>query len=181
MRRLFPVLLAALLGLAACATPTPYRPAAERGQEGYTETRLTPNRFRISFIGNTVTPADTVQDYALLRAAELTLQEGHDWFRLVDRSTDKKVRSTGGMDTAIVVPGPTRVYRSCGLLGCDTVVASSPGYVAGVGGGSGSSVERYTASLEILLGKNPAPKDDPAVYDARALATTLRHSLKLSP
>lgn len=172
-----PCLLLALL--VACATQTPYAPAEERGAPGYTETKLTSNRYRITFTGNSSTPAETVKDYALLRAAELTLQEGHDWFQLADRETDKKVQSTTAGGAGFVVPGHTTVYQQCGVLGCDTAVVSEPGFSTGVGAGTTSSRSSYTSSLEIVLGKNPRPSSVQA-YDARQLASTLRARLNES-
>lgn len=173
MLRLLSALLVAGLLTSACATQTPYRPAEKRGAEGYTETKLTDKRYRITFTGNSVTPAETVKDFALLRAAELTLQEGYDWFALADRSTDTKVRTSGGIDTGFVVPPTTQVYRRCGLMSCDTVVASSPGYVTGVGASTTTTSTRYAHSLEIVMGKHPMP-DNMETYDARQLASTLR-------
>ena len=64
-----------LLGmLAGCAQPTPYQPATEG--YGHSEQQIEDNRYRVSFAGNDLTPADTVQNYLLYRAAELTLGKG---------------------------------------------------------------------------------------------------------
>ena len=40
------------------------------------------NRYRVSFAGNSATSLQTVDDYLLYRAAELTVQTGHDWFQV---------------------------------------------------------------------------------------------------
>src|ERR1700760_2290111 len=82
-------------GLAACVSPTPYQPNV-RGSAtsgGYSETRLEPNRWRVNFAGNSMTSRETVEGYLLFRAAELTLQNGDDWFEIVDRNTDAKTRT----------------------------------------------------------------------------------------
>jgi hypothetical protein len=166
-------LTAVLATLVGCASQTAFQPAEKRGAEGYTETKLTDNRYRVTFTGNSVTPAETVQDYALLRAAELTLQEGYDWFQLVGRETDKKARSSttigGGMD----FPSQTQVYQRCGLLRCDTVVSSSPGFSSGADIATTNTSTSYSSALEIVLGKYPLPNSVES-YDARQLASTLR-------
>ncbi|NBB15669.1 hypothetical protein GVN21_09915 [Caulobacter sp. SLTY] len=92
--------IAAVLGLAgagisACATATPYQPNV-RGQSvsgGYTDQRITADRYRVSFNGNSLTSRDTVERYLLFRAAELTLAEGYDGFVLADRETNRDSRT----------------------------------------------------------------------------------------
>jgi hypothetical protein len=75
--------------LSACVTPTPYQPAPPRGF-GYSEERLDGNKYRVSFRGNAQTPRETVEDYLLYRAAELTLQNGFTHFIVVGRDTEAK-------------------------------------------------------------------------------------------
>ena len=67
------LLLAGLL--AACTVqPTPYQPLGEEG--GYEETRLQPDRYRVSFKANRQTPETDVVDYLYLRCAQLTKEAG---------------------------------------------------------------------------------------------------------
>lgn len=157
--------------LAACATTqTQYEPAEKRGAYGYTDTQLTERRYRVTFTGNSTTPKETVQDYMLLRAAEITLENGYDWFRPVVRETEKKSRGTGNTSVGVGRHSP-RVYRRCGLLSCDSVTT----YDTHVSGSVGTTRVRdsYTSSIEIVLGKNPMPEDMEA-YDAEELAATIR-------
>ncbi|MFT5032480.1 MAG: hypothetical protein ACI89D_001100 [Bermanella sp.] len=164
--------------LVACATETPYKPADSRGEAGYTETSLGDNRYRITFVGNSSTHSETVQDYALLRAAELTLAKGYDWFETADRNEDKKVRNTT-VDSGF---GPTyhqsqTYYRNCDLLGnCDTVVSGRTFVTPGSGVTTTSSRASYSYSLEVLMRKNPMD-DNVRSYDARRLASALRSRL----
>ena len=164
--------------LVACATETPYKPAESRGEYGYAETPLGDNRYRITFVGNSSTPAETVQDYALLRAAELTLAQGYDWFETADRNEDKKVRNTT-VDSGF---GPTyqqsqTYYRNCDLLGnCDTVVSGRTFVTPGSGVVSTSSRTSYRYSLEVLMHKSPMD-DEVRSYDAKRLAAALRSRL----
>ena len=151
-------LLSALLvviTLAGCATPiaTRFAPAAGPQAVGYSEYRIEPGRFRVTFRGGDGAPPNQVADYALLRAADLTLAEGYQWFRVADRSFQE---------------GGTR---------------NAPRFLVGVGGGSfggrggvGVSVGRsfdlgggnqaLAQTLEIVMGKGALPVDAGA-YDAQ--------------
>src|SRR5262245_29831486 len=86
--------IAGSLGLAACESygPTPYQ-AGGPNAAGFTETRIEDNRYRISFKGNSMTGRETVENYMLYRAAELTLQNGFDTFTIANRDTDKQSRT----------------------------------------------------------------------------------------
>ncbi|WP_204306898.1 CC0125/CC1285 family lipoprotein, partial [Klebsiella aerogenes] len=77
------LILAGSISLSACMTATPYQPATGNGtatRNGYSDTQIESNRFRISFSGNSLTARETVERYLLYRAAELTLQQGFDHF-----------------------------------------------------------------------------------------------------
>ena len=47
---------------------------------------------RITFRGNTLTDRETVETYLLYRAAELTLQNGYDYFIVATRDTEERSR-----------------------------------------------------------------------------------------
>lgn len=79
-----------LLALTACSSPTPYAPREPGGTTGYTDQRLEQNRYRVTFTGNSVTRRETVEDYLLLRAAEVTLQSGFRYFVFDTRDTEAK-------------------------------------------------------------------------------------------
>lgn len=164
--------------LVACASETPYKPAEHRGDYGYTETPLGDNRYRITFEGNSSTPAETVQDYALLRAAELTLSQGYDWFEAVDRNEDKKVRSTTtDSGFGATYHQSQTYYRNCDLLGnCDTVVTGGTVVSPGSGVTTTTSRSSYKYSLEVVMRKSPI-SDSAGAYDARKLANALRQRL----
>ncbi|OYX13449.1 MAG: hypothetical protein B7Z09_12400, partial [Brevundimonas diminuta] len=86
------IALAGALALGACATATPYQPVGSKGQGGYAEQRLESNRYAVSFSGNSVTSRDQVEMSLLLRSAELTVENGYDWFATVTRATDRDTR-----------------------------------------------------------------------------------------
>jgi hypothetical protein len=154
-----PVIAAAVLSLAACATaPTLYGPAAAPGAVGYSEYRIEPGRFRVTFRGGPGAPLEQVADYALLRAAELTLAEGYDWFRIADRYVR---RADSGRGSRLTLGTGTGNYGRHG----------------GVGVGLGTSFDlgggpSVVQTLEIVMGKGPAPREG-SVYDAREVQRNL--------
>lgn len=75
MNRSAIVLLAALF-LPGCATE--YQARAADG--GYTQTQLGPQTWQVVFEGNRYTDTAQMHDFALLRGAELTLQQGYSHF-----------------------------------------------------------------------------------------------------
>ena len=87
--------LVGALALAACATPTPYQPATGSGfyRNGYADQQIEPNRYQVSFAGNSLTSRETVERYLLYRSAQLTLERGYDYFILADRDTNLRSRT----------------------------------------------------------------------------------------
>jgi hypothetical protein len=75
-----------LLLLTAIGCATSYQPSGFGG--GYSDTQLAPDVFRVVFRGNGHTDAERVQDFALLRASELTLQHGYVCFVLINEGSN---------------------------------------------------------------------------------------------
>ena len=83
--RILAIGAAAAFVLGACATVTPYQPAAGGvNSYGFSDTRIEPGKYRVSFRGNTLTERTTVENYVLLRAAELSLADGYGHFLILD-------------------------------------------------------------------------------------------------
>lgn len=154
----------------ACASTPVYRPAEEDGDIGYRETRLTDDKYRVSFRGSRSTSAEAVRDYALLRAAEVTLQNGHDWFEVL--SSDSSTRDRERLSTSSDFVPTQRVTQTCGLLGCTTSV--TPAYV-GVRVQTVETDAYHTSSVEFAMGTGK-PDDPLRVYDAAQLAQSIRES-----
>jgi hypothetical protein len=160
MRR-FLTLATATLALSACATPTVYQPAASARAVGFAETRIEADRYRVSFRGGGGAPVAQVQDYALLRAAELAIANGYDWFRVTDRFVEQVGGGSGGGPRVSLGGGSSSFGRR-----------SSVGLGAGVGFDL-SGGPQLAATLEILLGRGPAPRERD-VYDARDVQRSIR-------
>ena len=74
--------------LAGCATP--YQPS-KRGN-GFTDSQLTRDEFEVRFQGNGQTRAEQVQDFALLRAAQVALGHGYSYFAVLDVTNTSSAR-----------------------------------------------------------------------------------------
>lgn len=174
------VLLAA--ALAACETATPYQPnvPGHATSGGFSEVRLEPNRWRVTFTGNSMTSRETVEGYLLFRAAELTLQNGDDWFAIVDRNTDRNARTYVEPDPLYrpwYGPGfgywrPVWRYRGR-AFGWRTWDPwwGDPFWANQV---DVRTVESFEASAEIITHKGAKPADDPRAFDAHAVVENLR-------
>lgn len=158
--------IAGALAAAACAAtgPAAYGPADERGF-GYEDTRIESDRYRVVYRGSGGMPPEQVDDYALLRAAELTLANGYDWFRVAARNMSREQR--GGVSLGAGVG--TGSYGRRSSVG------------VGVGGDFGrvGAQDFFTARLEVLMGEGEAP-DDEAVYDAASLLASIAPSAALA-
>lgn len=172
MKTLQLLCLSACFVLVGCASTTAYAPADSTDDYGYYSSKISDKRYRIGFNGNTTTSQNTVKDYALLRAAELTLQEGGTWFQVVDRSSDKQTRQSPARTE---VRRTDVIERDCGLLGCET--RRRPSYTTTVGIEAGTSKSKYSSSLEIMIGDGEMPQSDGQYYDAQKLASTLRAAM----
>jgi hypothetical protein len=174
--------LSLTLGLAACETATPYQPNVH-GQAtsgGYSEARLEPNRWRVNFTGNSMTTRETVEGYLLFRAAELTLQNGDDWFSIVDRNTASKTKSYVEPDplyhpwygSRFGYWRPSWRFRTRGF-GWRTwdPFFGDPFFADRY---DVRTIENFEASAEIMTHKGAKPADDPRAFDAHAVADNLR-------
>ncbi len=151
--RVLAVSIGALI-LAGCASPTSYGPAAQGRGYGYGEEQLEPDRFRVTFRGNAVTPRETVTRNVLYRAAQIALSRGGDYFVVTERDIAFQGGGYRDVPVGVEIEGGKR----------------------GVGGGIGVSIppgmsgpESRTAMVEIVIRHGVAPADAPDAYDARAV------------
>lgn len=174
------VLMAGLGLVAACASPTAYQPKLGSSGGGYSDTRIEAGRYQVAFEGNSLTERQTVENGLLIRAAELTLQDGGDYFLIVERDTDAKTRLVStGSDR-----GPFHGAFS------PTYYAWSPrhGWVGFRDPFWGfdphwrrteyREITWFKASAEILVGKGDRP-DDPRAFDARQVLVNLQPLMPL--
>jgi len=80
-----------LISCLICSCATAYKRASKSTSNGYFETQLQNNIYEISFNGNEFTNIKKAQDYALLRAAEVCLDNGFKTFVIVNSSNNTEV------------------------------------------------------------------------------------------
>jgi len=160
--------IAAILG--ACATPTPYAPAADRF--GYRDSSIERDRYRISFTGNSATDRDTVETYLLYRAAELTLEKGGSHFVIVTRDVDKDQRYVHH-DYFPFGFGPFGHYGHRGGY------FFRPGMFAGTA--DSIPITRYEAMAEIVIGGAELEAEGADAYDARDVLSNLGPKIVRTP
>ncbi len=156
----------ALTALAACATTPTYTPAAQPGGVGYSETQIENNRYFVTYRAPSGADQTLLHDYALLRAADIALERGADWFWVDRRTFDGESRGRSGPSVGVGIGG--------GSWGGRSGVGGSVGVSVPLGGGGGLTAR--AATLEIRLGQGPQP-DSPDAYNARAVATSIRARL----
>lgn len=174
----------AAVAIAGCTTETTYRPATGSGFErtGYSDRQIEPNRYMVSFAGNSYTSRETVERYLLYRAAELTVSHGYDHFILTDKDTDVRTRTytTPGIGTGFGYGGfggwgPSWRYRGRGF-----------GWRSWNGFGADPfwdrtvdvrTVDKFEANADIVLGKGPKPAGNVRAFDARAVIDAIGPSV----
>jgi hypothetical protein len=137
----------ALTGLAGCETTAVYQAQAGRGGQGYTDKQLAENRYRVAYHGSSATSRETVEDFLLRRAAEVTLKAGYPAFLFDHRDTKTKTRYYSDFAGWPGWPGYGWYWHSWDF-------GLSEAY----------PISNYTAYAEIVL-----LKDDQAAKEPRAL------------
>ncbi|MGH6899320.1 MAG: CC0125/CC1285 family lipoprotein [Geminicoccaceae bacterium] len=157
------VLGVAMLGLlGGCGQATPYQPAADGF--GYREQQIEENRYRVTFAGNELTAPDTVQNYLLFRAAEITLDRGYDHFVVVDRNLDRSTR-----------------YWSSGDTYWGSRFGGGSGAFLGFGTTTAQPIDRYTAYADVVMFRGEEPAADVNAYDARDVLRRLEPTITPAP
>ena len=174
-------LAAGLLLASGCATSTPYQPlsASSAVSGGYTDRRLGENRFSVTFAGNTLTSRERVETYLLFRAAELTVEQGYDWFVVVDHEMDHEIERQ-------IVPDPNyrpwydpaygtwrpywRYWDQGGWRDWDPYHGERF-WTRDI---DVRTVERFEATAEIRLGRGPVPSGEDEALAAGEVIAQIR-------
>ena len=162
--------------LSACVTATQYAPATAQNGYGFSEQRIESNRYRIMFRGNSSTSRETVENFLLYRAAELTLINGYDHFIVFENDTEanRSTQTTSSFGSGYGPWGPAyygRYRRGFGY--------AFPYYAWGWGWGAPvdsytREITRYSAVAFVTMHEGPKPADDPRAFSAREVADNLR-------
>ncbi len=156
------MILGVSLALVGCSTSSsPYGPVNADSRLGYQQTKIQQDRYRVRFTGKDLYE---VQDYALLRAAELTLDEGFSHFKVIDGHISNDHGRRFPISSGVGVSLGNGGYRHGGTrahlgLGVNDVVRALEG-------------ERVTSMLEIQLLHSGA--SNPDIYDAASVAGSIK-------
>ena len=153
---------AAVLG--ACTTPAGYH-------QPYAETRIAADRVRITYNGQRGEPPQRVEDMALLRAADLAVQQGYTWFLVDNRFTERSAGYGYSNGPQISVGGSNVSFGR----GSASSVGVGVGFNLGslFGGGAGGRGEA-SSTIEAVFGRGAAPV---GAYDAADVQRTIRSRL----
>lgn len=173
---------------AGCASTgsTPYQPlsTSNAAAGGFTDQKIAEDRYMVTFAGNHLTSRETVESYLLYRAAELTLEQGYDWFTIIDRETEHRVdRDTAvspmydpwfAADYGYWRPywryySPLDGWRNWYPYYGDPFWASRV---------QSRTVERFEATAEIKMGHGPMPAQDVRAFDARDVIARIGPTVK---
>jgi hypothetical protein len=156
-----------ILVLSACATP--YQPKGFTG--GYSDARLDENTVRVSFLGNGNTDKDTVETSSLYRCAEVTLQDGFDYFIIASGGTTRDSNTVTTADSyheyktkKVKLKGNRRVYSE------DINGYYQPGETF--------NVVNYSSNVTIKMYKGKKPANNPNAYDAHSIIRYLTPAIK---
>lgn len=158
----------ALLLLGACASGPVYAPAANANATGYTDQRIENDRWRVTFRGDTRMSSGEVRDYALMRAAQLALENGGQWFEIVTADTDADARRRYSTETDYITRYAVR--RSCGALGCTSQLVP---VLTRVEREVAETRTVYEHAIEIRVGNGVRQPGSPNIYDAQDTFSTL--------
>lgn len=168
------VLLAAFFGLTACASSPRYVEAKNAEDYGHFSRKISADRYRVNFNGSRHTSLQDTRDYALLRAAELTLARDYEWFQVVDRETATTEKTGYEPRAGFGYERAWQKHTSCGLMSCTSYVRPATYTTWRVD--SARPTETHSHSLEIVMGKGEIPEDG-NYYDARAVVDAISEQL----
>ncbi len=159
----------ALLILTGCASP--YQPIGFGG--GFSETQLSENIFQINFRGNGYTSSERAGDFAMLRSAELTLENGYKYFVLADNRDDVE-------NSSYTTPLQAHTTGHANTYG---TINSHGNYGSYSGSTYGNSTTYFTGGQTVNISKprarnvivmlNEKPKEG-FVFDAKFLQKSLK-------
>ena len=168
-RLIFAAAALAWLAVSACAPEQPYfGPRDADHATGYTDEKLDQNRFRVTYSGSSATNRETVENFLLLRSAQVTQQAGAAFFMFDMRDT--KTHTTYFSDFPGWGGGPRfgGYWHSWAYDGFDNEVETRP-------------VRRFEAYAEIVLLTDAQAAKEPRAIKAQSLIDRLGPSAAPPP
>jgi hypothetical protein len=149
----------ALLGSLVAACATGYQSSGFTG--GFKDTQLAPDVFRVSFSGNAFTSSDRVQDFALLRAAELTLANNAQYFAVISSADQSRTETH-------ISPGSSHTSGTVSAYG-------NTGYYSGTTTYTAPQVQTYyKPGVGMMIRTFQAKPEGGVVFDANFIVNSTR-------
>ena len=161
---------ASVLLLAACTTTPVYQQRTASGLTGYSDQQIAANRYQVTYRGSSLTSRETVEEFLLRRAAEVTLQAGYSHFMFDTRSTEARTRYSSFSPRwgfGVGFGYPSYYWGACSPLGYDPFHRD---YI--------DSDTRYQAYAEIVLLRAPQAVDEPKALEAQDVLARLNAPLQ---
>ncbi len=157
MSKLFLIFLIVLLP--SCSTS--YQPSSFSG--GYSDSRLGDNIFRVDFEGNGYTKSAKTMDMALLRSAEITLQNGFKYFVIVSGDSKNSYSSFTTPQTTTTT-GTVNMYGNRGTINTNSITSGGQTYLVA-----------KPSTTNIIACFKEKPKGGGLVYDASFVQRSLKN------
>ena len=126
---------------------------------GHSETQLDNNIFRVTYTGDEFTSEEAAIDFSLLRCAELTIENGYNYFSIMEKNSSVKTE-------VYSVPATYQTYNS--------------GYGAATtytyGGGTYSSSSPSSDNTIMMFKQKPSAGIS---YNAEFVANSIRNKYKM--
>jgi hypothetical protein len=158
-RLVFATAVLAWLAVSACTPEQPYfGPKDTDHSTGYTDEKLDQNRYRVTYSGSSATNRETVENFLLLRAAQITRQAGSNDFMFDMRDT--KAHTTYFSDMPGWAGPPYYGWYWHNWAGFDNEVETRP-------------ITRYQAYAEIVLLTDAQAAREPRAINAQSIIQRL--------
>ena len=146
--------ITSLVLLSACAEEPPYfGPIGPDHATGYSDQQIDQNHYSVTYVGDSRTPRTTVENFLLLRSAQVALKAGFPGFMFDSRDTRTDTRY---YSTFTGWPGWRGYGRYWWGPGFDADVYTTP-------------ITRYEAYAEIVLVTDEQARKEPRALNAQSV------------
>ncbi len=170
--------LSALVVLSGCETP--YQPNGLLG--GYSDTELAPDLYRVVIRGDDIATFERIQDFALLRASELTLRHGFSYFAIINERNATSVSSVtipGHADTTVQGNGQNSGNLYLNSNGASYSDTSSAYLNAQTTYTPPQTYHRFSPQTELLVKAFKTKPDGFFTFDAVFLQQSLKQKYRI--
>lgn len=132
---------------------------------GYDDARIKTNTAVVSFSGNQYTPQKTVYNYMMYRCAQVTLQNGYDYFVITSNTRNSSQMNLVTNDVYRPVDNPPRLYdsyyKTTTIKSYNYTNSKVPGYIRG----NESAAPGNAVVIKMFQGR--VPPGLPHAFDAQ--------------